>query len=322
VSSRSAYAVEPYGAAAKSRWDAFVRASKNGTFLFLRDYVEYHRERFEDASLVVSRGGEVVALLPANRSANEVHSHQGLTYGGLVVSPAMTTPDMLEVFEALCAHLRASGVRRLHYKTIPSIYHRLPAEEDRYALFRMGAVLSRRDVLSVVPAGRHGPVQSRRTRGAGKARRAGVTLARPAEWGPFWTILSQHLRERYGADPVHSLAEIELLRDRFPDHIKLFTAQHDHEDVAGVVIFESAMTAHVQYIASSAKGRDLGALDALFLHLLEEVFAEKPFFDFGISNEQGGRVLNRGLIEQKEGFGARAMVHDFYELDLAREPSP
>jgi hypothetical protein len=310
--------VRPYAPADCEAWDAFVGASKNGTFLFRRDYMEYHADRFEDFSVVVSRGSEIVALLPANRLGGEVHSHQGLTYGGLVVSPAMTTPDMLEVVEQLCTFLRAAKVRRLHYKTVPSLYHRLPAEEDRYALFRMGAALSRRDVLSVVPAGRRGPIQSRRTRGAAKAARAGVALARPDAWGPFWTLLSQHLRERYGAAPVHALAEIELLRGRFRDNIKLFTAQHAGEDVAGVVIFETEMVAHVQYIASSATGRDLGALDALFAHLLDDIFSDKPFFDFGISNEQGGRVLNRGLIEQKEGFGARAVVHDFYEVDLDR----
>lgn len=311
-----ALAVHRYGPSHREAWDAFVRSSKNGTFLFLRDYMEYHADRFADASLVLTRGSEIVALLPANRLGDEVHSHQGLTYGGLVVSAAMTTPDMLDVFEQLCAFLRTAKVRRLHYKTVPSLYHRLPAEEDHYALFRMGAALSRRDVVSVIPAGRRGPVQSRRTRGAAKAAKAGVTLARPDDWLPFWTMLTEHLQERYRTDPVHTLAEIELLRGRFPDNIKLFTAQHAGEDVAGIVIFESAMVAHVQYIASSETGRSLSALDALFTWLLDDVFPEKPFFDFGISNEQGGRVLNRGLIEQKEGFGARAMVHDFYELDF------
>lgn len=78
------------------------------------------------------------------------------------------------------------------------------------------------------------------------------------------------------------------------------------------------MVAHAQYMASSPTGRDLGALDTLFAHLLDNVFPGKPFFDFGISNEHGGRVLNCGLIEQKEGFGARTVVHDFYEVDLDR----
>ena len=47
--------LESYGPGDRAAWDAFVRASKNGNFLFLRDYMEYHRDRFEDASLVARR---------------------------------------------------------------------------------------------------------------------------------------------------------------------------------------------------------------------------------------------------------------------------
>ena len=312
----SVYAIERYTPAHGDAWDAFVRIAKNGTFLFVRDYMDYHAGRFEDHSLVVRADGELVALLPANRAGDELHSHQGLTYGGLVVSDAMTTPAMLDLFEALAAHLRRDGFRRLHYKTVPSIYHRIPAEEDRYALFRAGAPLARRDVLSVIPAGRRGPVQARRRRGAAKAERHGVVVAEAREWGPYWAMLSDHLQARYGVAPVHTLAEIELLRGRFPDCIRLFEARLGGEVVAGAVVFESVMVAHVQYIASSGRGRETGALDAVFRHLIEDVFADKPYFDFGISNEDQGRILNRGLIAQKEGFGGRAVVHDFYSLEL------
>ena len=38
-------------------------------------------------------------------------------------------------------------------------------------------------------------------------------------------------------------------------------------------------------------------------------------FDFGISNERDG-TLNPGLMRNKEGFGARAVVHDRYVLEL------
>ena len=30
----------------------------------------------------------------------------------------------------------------------------------------------------------------------------------------------------------------------------------------------------------------------------------------------GGRVINTGLIDQKEGFGARSVAHDHYRIDL------
>ena len=308
--------VQLYDPALRAGWDRFVRASKNGTFLFLRGYMDYHGHRFQDCSLIVRDGRETVALLPANRSGDEVHSHQGLTYGGLVSSAAMTTPRMLDVFDAVTHHLRAAGVRRLFYKTVPAIYHRQPAEEDRYALFLAGAALYRRDVLSVVAVGRRAPIQARRRRGAAKADKLGIRVGKSDDWEGFWPLLEQNLESRFATAPVHSLAEIELLRERFPDNIGLYLARLGDEILAGVVVYQSAAVAHSQYVATTPHGRETGALDKLFSSLLEGPFAQTPVFDFGISNEQQGRVLNRGLIEQKEGFGARAVVHDFYLLEL------
>jgi hypothetical protein len=308
--------IRPYDDTLRAAWDAFVQVSKNGTFLFARDYMEYHRDRFEDCSLLVFLDAELVALFPANRSVSEVHSHQGLTYGGVLSGDRMTTPVMLEVLTAIIAHFRAAGCRRLFYKTIPAIYHRLPADEDCYALFLADATLYRRDVLSAVQMPPTIAPQARRRRGAAKATKLGVTVSQSDDWAGYWSLLSEHVGQRFGVAPVHSLAEIERLRRSFRHNIRLYLATVDHEILAGTVVFESARVAHVQYVASSARGRDIGALDKLFLHLLDETYAGKAFFDFGSSNEQGGRVLNRGLVEQKEGFGARAIAHDFYRVEL------
>ena len=46
------------------------------------------------------------------------------------------------------------------------------------------------------------------------------------------------------------------------------------------------------------------------------LYADRRYFSFGISTEQAGQYLNEGLIAQKEGFGARTVVHDFYEWNL------
>src|SRR5689334_12021295 len=85
--------VERFTVATRSSWDQFVRSSKNGTFLFLRDYMEYHQDRFEDHSLIVRAEGEpgpVIGLLPANRRGGVLESHGGLTYGGVVSGASMT----------------------------------------------------------------------------------------------------------------------------------------------------------------------------------------------------------------------------------------
>jgi hypothetical protein len=46
------------------------------------------------------------------------------------------------------------------------------------------------------------------------------------------------------------------------------------------------------------------------------VYREKPYFDFGISTTEDGRNLNINLNRNKESYGARTTVYDFYELDV------
>jgi hypothetical protein len=302
----------------KAAWDEFVHDAKNATFLFYRDYMGYHDDRFSDHSLMIERDGALVALLPANAVAQVLESHGGLTYGGLIVGDHMTTAMMMEVFGAVVDHAADAGFSALLYKTVPAIYHRRPAEEDRYALFRAGAELVRREVLSVLEPAAGSPSQQRRRRAIAKATKAGLVIIEDAEFAAFWPILETLLDQRHGTTPVHALDEIEFLHSRFPEHIRLFTTRDGAGNIqAGALIYESPRVAHVQYMATTEYGRDCGALDLCLAHLIGDVFADKPWIDLGISNEMEGRFLNEGLIGFKEGFGARALVHDFYSLEIS-----
>jgi len=309
--------VERYRDADAAAWDAFVRASRNGTFLFERGYMDYHRDRFADHSLFVRDvEGELIAILPAHAAGDTVASHRGLSYGGLVIGPAMKARLFLRTFEAVLLALRDAGFAALEYKTVPPIYHRQPAEEDRYALFLLGARLIRRDMLSVVRRDDRLPYQQRRARGIKKALAAGVAVQSEAGFGEFWDLLTGTLAERFDAIPVHALAEIERLRDRFPDNIRLHTARRHGDLLAGVVTYETDRVAHAQYIAASPAGREVGVLDLVFDRLLNDPARGQAYFDFGGSHEDGGRSINAGLIDQKEGFGARSVAHDHYRIDL------
>jgi hypothetical protein len=89
--------VRRYRSGVKVAWDAFVRQTENGAFLFMRDY---DRDRFDDQSIVVMDGHEVVALMPAHLEACTMHSPLGLTYRGLVVAPSVCGAECAVGFEA------------------------------------------------------------------------------------------------------------------------------------------------------------------------------------------------------------------------------
>ena len=87
-----------------------------------------------------------------------------------------------------------------------------------------------------------------------------------------------------------------------------------------MTIFETKNVAHAQYIAGNADKGSLGSVDFLYHYLLTSVFKDKRYFDFGISNENQGKNLNKGLSYWKESFGANTVIQDFYEVPTANFP--
>ena len=329
----------PYSITRKETWDAFVEMSKNGTFLLKRGFMDYHSDRFFDCSLLVYAGispdgdfkekslttKDLVAVFPANwdKEQRTVYSHQGLTYGGLIVLPEVTQKEVLDIMQAILQYYRdMMQAERLVYKPIPYIYSSIPSGEDLYALFRAGAKLSRRLVSTCVSMQNPMKMRSSRVQQARKAVDHGFYIDRMTEGDnetlrEYWTLLEDVLMTHHNARPTHTLQEMQLLMSQFPKNIKLYIVRHEKSIVAGIIIFECRRVAHVQYMASGDEGRAYGALDLLLRHLINERYKQFDYVDFGTSNEDGGRVLNEGLIFQKEGFGGRAVCYDTYEVNIS-----
>lgn len=321
--------VRPYTPDLKEVWDAFVRRSKNGVFPFFRGYMDYHADRFRDHSLLFYAAGQLVALLPGNLMDSVLYSHAGLTFGGFITDYWMKATLMLKIVEHWLAYCRGAAIRKVVYKSIPHIYHIVPSDEDLYALFRFGARLFRRDVAFTIDqlsrpqyraeeAALAKDPNSRmrnRVRNLRKARESGVVVTKSTDIDNFYTILTQMLMAVHGATPVHSVSELKLLCERFPEQIHLYAALREETMLAGAIIYESnANVAHAQYSANSLEGRKIRALDVIFDQLANEVYKDRRFFDFGTSVEEEGMKLNDSLAEYKESFGARSTTYDHYEL--------
>lgn len=296
-------------------WNEFVALAKNSHFFFLRKYMDYHSSRFVDHSLMIYDDKDsLIALLPANILDDKLISHQGLTFGGLLIKASAKQGEILSVFRCLQKYLSANNLKSLLYKRIPYIYHDMPCDEDLYALFRIDAKLTRRDVSSTIKLERQIKYSKGRKWIVKKASESGMIYRESLDVDDFWNNLTTVLQKTHGVNPVHTLEEIKYLHETFPKSIKFYIAELNNEQISGAVIFDVGNTVHTQYLFNSEAGRQVGALDGLIDHLVKNIYADRDYFDFGISNEEQGRILNEGLISQKEGFGARAVVHDFYEI--------
>jgi Acetyltransferase (GNAT) domain len=309
--------VRRYASSDQGIWDNFVDRSKNATFLFRRAFMDYHSDRFTDQSLMVFTEGRLVALMPASQGADgTIVSHGGLTYGGMVIDARTTAANALDIFHRLLDRCKADGFSRLHYKPVPHIYHRMPAEEDLHALFLCNARLCRSDLSGTISLQDYDGFAKSKRAGLKAADKAGVIVSESQDFASFWALLVERLAGRHGAVPTHSLAEIELLASRFPQEIKLFVATLQSELCAGIVVFDCGNTVHTQYISSSESGREVCAIDAIVANLVNRAYRDRRWLDFGISTVNQGRDLNVGLSRQKEMYGARTTVYQQYLVEL------
>lgn len=299
-------------------WNQFVSQSKNGTFLFDRNYMDYHADRFNDSSFMFYHDGLLLAVLPAHIDGNTLYSHRGLTYGGLLTSSKLTIANTMILFRELNLRLVAEGVNHVVYKAIPWIYHNIAAEEDLYALYHeCGATITARDYSTCIFLAAGLRWERIRRRGVQRALQAGVRIRISDNYCDFWHVLTDNLTSKYGVRPVHTLDEISLLHNRFPRNIVLYQAEYEGRVVGGVVLYVTQQVVHAQYSSATPEGKQLGAIDMIYDRIIHEDYTNYPYFDFGRSTENAdGSGLNTSLVFQKEGFGARGLCYDIYEYDL------
>ena len=312
------YTVRRFNSQDTAIWNAFIKQAKNTSFLHDRGFMEYHADRFVDESLLVFEGESLVAVVPANKLGSTLYSHQGLTYGGFVFNSNSKLSEVIAIVRVVLCYLNEHNIQTLQIKLIPSIYTTCFAEEVHYALFIVKATLLRRDCLSVLDLKQAFSLSTDRKQGVKRGIKNGIMVKEVNDFEGFWNnILIPNLAQKHEAKPVHSLAEMQMLKQRFPDNIRQFNAYHQEELVAGTTLFVTDEVAHSQYISGNNTKNQLGSLDYLHHHLITEVFKDKHYFDFGTSHEDNGYKINEGLLYWKESFGAKTTVQDVYEVKTA-----
>jgi len=308
--------IKQYSTTDLNNWNEFVKNSKNGIFMFNRGFMDYHSDRFKDNSLMFMENGELIAVLPASLHGNELRSHGGLTYGGFITNEKMKQHKMLDCFDLLNQYMNENNITKLIYKCIPHIYHKQPSEEDLYALYKTGA-----KVLKIEPSttlNLKNPLKMPKGRKAqiSRAKREGVIIEQSNDFDTFIKLENSVLAEHHDAKAVHSAEELKLLKSRFENEIQLWVARYDDEIIAGTLLFVYENVVHTQYMAANEKAREIGGLDLLVKTVMDKVSEDKSYLDFGISTEDSGKYLNEGLISQKEGFGARTVCYQTWEMNI------
>lgn len=278
--------------------------------------MDYHKDRFEDHSLLIYRNNKLFGLLPANRQKEGLHSHQGLTYGGFVWGSNAKFQDIALAVQTSLKFLKDQGISDLHLKLLPDMYCKSPSQEIDYLLFLLQAECTRVDLSSTISRLENHRIRSSgRKDGFRKGENHQLEIREDNEFKAFWEqILEPQLMATHGVKPVHTWQEIQKLHQAFPKQIKQVNVYHKDKIVGGTTLFLTEEVVHTQYIAANMQRQQLGTLDYLFFHLIEEEYKNATYFDFGISTTAQGKELNKGLLYWKESFGGQAQVHRFYRI--------
>lgn len=312
------FTIVRYTPAHHDAWNRYVAKSRNATFLFYREYMDYHSDRFADHSLLFFEGRHLHSVMPAHQVGDIFCTHRGLTYGGLLMDEDVTQADVLKLFDDLNAYLRHEGFRKVLYRAIPWVYHRLPSEEDLYAMFwKCGARLQQRMSGTVIVMQENMPWRKDHRRRLRQATAAGIRVEAGGSLEAFWPLLNDNLMQKFNAQSVHTLDEILLLKSRFPENIVQYNAFLGDEIVGGITFYVMGHVLHGQYSGTNDKGKKYGAMEAIYDQVMYRDFTHIRYLDFGTSNELGGKVLNEGLIAHKEGYGGRTVSYDTYEWDVS-----
>lgn len=301
----------------KAEWDSFVESCKTPLFFFKRDFIEYHADRFNDSSLMFYKDNVLVSVLPASNDNEILVSHGGLTYGGMLLSIKVRAEVVSEIFSILVEKAVELGFKKLIYKATPHIFHKHGAQEDMYFLFnKLEGKIYRRDLSSYISLANRIKLSKGRKWLTARAKKLGLEVTESSSWDSFHELLSNVL-DKHGVKPVHTAKELKYLADLFPNNIELKVVEPEGVMIAAALLFKFDGVVHTQYLAANDQGRESGALDFLIENSIKES-QEKGFtyFSFGTSTEQQGKVLNVGLAAQKESFGARGLVLDFYEVEF------
>lgn len=312
----------------KEEWDTFVmKHSINGTFLQTRRFLEYHRDRFIDTSLIIYKGtNTIVAVVPAcvieEDGKRIFSSHRGSTFGGIVFSDTFYNIEHVEaVIELLEEYIKEQGYDEIQLKCTSDIFAKGNMNLVNYFLYQKGYTVYdemssyiefdcyKEEIVSNFSAGRR-----RGYRYSLKNNFKFRKLESYEELTTFYDILCENLK-KFGTNPVHKLEELRTFKEQqLSDIVEFFGVYYNQEMIAGSMVFKfEKRVFHTQYLAAKQDKLRLYPMNFLDSKLIETARDSGfQYFSFGISTEEKGKFLNKQLAQFKEGFGTQYGINKTY----------
>jgi hypothetical protein len=327
---RAELAVQPHDPENDSEWNAFVEASPTGCLFQDLVFLGYHPpERFAFSHLEVRRDGALVAVLPGGVSEDNVfRSPLGASTGGPALAPRLSASDVIEIIQALQNYACRQAWRRVEITLPPPVTRNQPSQIIEFALHRCGFALVHRWMHLIISLAetqgseRYNQLfQSRRRSYVRANRRKGVVVGEHGiEALPYFLEVFAKTYERHDALPTHTSEEIRDLMQRWPERVRLWLATADDVTLAGVLLFHlNPRTAYTFYICDQSSYRDKHGMTALMASMIDAL-ADRGIAYLDLGPSASDFHFNDGVVNFKEGIGARPFCRDQYSWSVSSMP--
>lgn len=297
-------------------WDSLVKESPYATFQHQRDYIEYHKTRWIDASFFLKKGEELIAAIPGNSKENQLYSHQGLSFGGVLWRKGLSMEEKVTYIEDLPSLLSQAGFSSFHWKEVPSLFC------DERHIPMPNALLKKVNKGYFIPNDLDLNSIRKKRRLLKKAEKAALAITWDDDLAKFWQEIVQPIfREKFGSKPVHSLQEILQLKAHFPQHIQLVTVYQEKTLLGGIVLFCQGQWWHTQYTCGSSEGLLMGAIDLLMWQILNSAQNQGKTVSLGTALDDQGH-FKASLAEWKKSWGALEIPWASFYIDLLNSAKP
>lgn len=316
-----------------TEWDEFIyNKACNATFLQSRRFLNYHKEgKYIDNSLMFYYKDKLVAVCPAcviNENSDKIFaSHQGSTYGGIIVCRDMLRVEkilaLLDKFEKYlidnsftkCILKQNNSLMNTDNMDILDfcLYFKSYTEYKELDIYVDFDEVNKQDIISDFSK-----LKKRLTKKCLQNDMQLVELNTRDELSRFLDILADNLK-KYGLKPYHTLEDLEDLKNRFPDEIKYWGCWYEGKIVAitMVFIFEKSRCIHTHYLAADSEYNKLSPMTFIYYSMINQYMNQKyKYLSWGITTEHLGVEINYNLTNTKEEFGGKHNVVSVYEKIL------
>lgn len=280
--------------------------------------MEYHADRFIDYSVLCFRDQILVAICPAHKVGEELRSHWGLTYGGVLWGSDVSYIESLELADLFKKHLRDEGFKTLRIKGVPEFYLN-EGLKSRSADLYLDAIMNHSEFVYAIDYSQPLSIHKTKLKHYKKGQLKGFQIECTSDFSAFWIeVLIPRLQSKHQVRPVHSLEEISWLASRFPHKIMQYNISLNGRILAGITLFDKGKVVKSQYGATTIQGEKLRALEFLFLYLIYKYKSEgRAYFSMGTAGDKRfPDGINPGLRKQKEELGCSEYRQQFYTFNL------